>query len=259
MQSTLTNSGISTGGSMTQREIAALRAKSFESPAIRKARIAKAEWPDIEVYRTGLIQYLEGTRKDPSKPIDMERVNRGVAWELQRREQLTQSTKEFESIFLNMLMKSMQDTVKKNEMFHGGKAEEMFQGMLRTEQTKQWAKDGPAGIGNMLEQHFIRALERVEPNYASDLAKAQHMPYGLVEAQIQALTQKTNLENSFKNGTNKEAVENDSEAPADDDFFSGEELQERRKRRDDLTHQVGENIRKMQQRQAYATGALAGR
>jgi flagellar protein FlgJ len=57
---------------------------------------------------------------------------------------------DFESIFLNMMLQSMRDTVPKSEFLGQNKGREMFEGMLDQELTKGMSKTGGVGLADML-------------------------------------------------------------------------------------------------------------
>lgn len=63
--------------------------------------------------------------------------------------------KDFESIFVNQLLKSMRKTLnKKNNLVHGGFAEEVFTDMLYTKYSQKAVQSGDFGFANTLYDHF---------------------------------------------------------------------------------------------------------
>ncbi|CAG1772299.1 Murein DD-endopeptidase MepM [uncultured bacterium] len=64
--------------------------------------------------------------------------------------ELRAAAAEFESLFINQMMKSMRESIGKSELFHGGNAEEIYTSMLDTELSKNMAKAGGIGLANML-------------------------------------------------------------------------------------------------------------
>lgn len=66
------------------------------------------------------------------------------------RKELRRAAEEFESLFINQMLKSMRDTVVKSDLFHGGNAEEIYSSMLDTELSKSMAKAGGIGLADML-------------------------------------------------------------------------------------------------------------
>ncbi|MCZ6679632.1 MAG: rod-binding protein [Candidatus Poribacteria bacterium] len=67
--------------------------------------------------------------------------------------ELRKATQEFESLFLHYLMKSMRSTVPKNDLFHGGQAEEIFTDMLDQAIAETASKRG-IGIADLLYQQL---------------------------------------------------------------------------------------------------------
>jgi flagellar protein FlgJ len=61
-------------------------------------------------------------------------------------EKLREVCSDFESIFMQQMLKEMRKTVDKTSLTHGGQAEEIFSDMLDSER----AKDMKVGLGDML-------------------------------------------------------------------------------------------------------------
>ncbi|MBN1525152.1 MAG: rod-binding protein [Spirochaetales bacterium] len=62
---------------------------------------------------------------------------------------------EFESIFIKQMLSTMKKTVHKNEMLHGGQAEEIFEDMLYDEYSKSMAKNANFGLADMVYRDLI--------------------------------------------------------------------------------------------------------
>ncbi|MBI2400869.1 MAG: peptidoglycan DD-metalloendopeptidase family protein, partial [Deltaproteobacteria bacterium] len=82
---------------------------------------------------------------------------KGPARESQK--ELKRAVADFESLFINQMFKSMRETIGKSELFHGGKAEDIYTSMLDTELSKNMAQAGGIGLANML----LRQLSDLEP------------------------------------------------------------------------------------------------
>ena len=82
----------------------------------------------------------------------------------ERSAQLREIAQGFESIFLNLLMKSMRNTVEANPMFSGGRGEEMFTQLMDTAVTDASVKRGGGGIGiaDMIVEKYERAMMSAE-------------------------------------------------------------------------------------------------
>jgi|GEM_PF-6240812 len=73
--------------------------------------------------------------------------------------QMRALSEEFESVLWLEVLKSMKKTVHKNEMFHGGAGEDMFEDMKYQEMAKDMARNGNSGLSNIMMQQFTRALD----------------------------------------------------------------------------------------------------
>jgi peptidoglycan hydrolase FlgJ len=62
--------------------------------------------------------------------------------------------REFEALFVGMMLKSMRETVGKDPIAGGGKGEEMFQSMLDQEYSKSITEHGGIGMAAMLEKQL---------------------------------------------------------------------------------------------------------
>ncbi len=79
-----------------------------------------------------------GARIDPKMPID-------------RSSELYKQSQEFESIFVNMMVKEMRATVgKENDIMNGGQAEDIFSDMLYDEYSKGMTKASNFGLADSI-------------------------------------------------------------------------------------------------------------
>lgn len=69
---------------------------------------------------------------------------------LAEKEKLEILAKEFESIFMSQMIRSMRDTVQKSGLFDGGPAEEMFTDMLDEEMARNMAFSQTSGLSSAL-------------------------------------------------------------------------------------------------------------
>ena len=78
-------------------------------------------------------------------------------------QELDEIARAFESVFLNMLMRSMRETVGKSKMFHGGRGEEIFTGLFDVEITGKASKQGMGlGIGKMIVERYAENVRVAE-------------------------------------------------------------------------------------------------
>ncbi|MFW5782109.1 MAG: rod-binding protein [Candidatus Muiribacteriaceae bacterium] len=68
----------------------------------------------------------------------------------EQKEELKKTCQEFESLFVNQLMKEMRKTVDKSGFIDGGHGEEIFQSMLDEEYAKEISKSQTLGLSDML-------------------------------------------------------------------------------------------------------------
>ena len=66
--------------------------------------------------------------------------------------------KDFESLFVNYLMKEMRNTIPENELFGGGSAEKIYTTMLDGEVAKHVSKQRGIGLADMLYGQMERNI-----------------------------------------------------------------------------------------------------
>ena len=62
--------------------------------------------------------------------------------------------KEFETMFVGMMLKSMRETVGKDKLTNGGHGEEVYRSMLDQEYAKSLTEHGGVGLTAMLERQL---------------------------------------------------------------------------------------------------------
>lgn len=82
--------------------------------------------------------------------------------ELQNREQIKKLSEEFEAIFLEIVLKSMRDSIQKSELIDGGNGEEIFRSMLDTEYAKSLASQRSTGLAESIEKHLLGFMSEPE-------------------------------------------------------------------------------------------------
>lgn len=80
------------------------------------------------------------------------------------RTEIKKLANEFESLFLNLVLKSMRQTVPKSELMGGGNAEEIYKSMLDDEYAKMMAEQRSTGIADNIEEFLLRAQGSTRPN-----------------------------------------------------------------------------------------------
>lgn len=110
-----------------------------------------------------------------------QKIDSQVESDLSSRKALRESALDFERYFVSLMMKEMKKGIKKNEMFHGGRGEEIFDGMLNHEYAKAMVNDkNSLGMADMIEQSLMRAqggvavsAQSANPLSASDTIERQ--------------------------------------------------------------------------------------
>ncbi len=71
-------------------------------------------------------------------------------------EKINGAAQDFESVFVSEMLKPMFETVGVDDMFGGGKGEEVFRGMMVQEMGKSIAKQGGLGIADQVRAELIK-------------------------------------------------------------------------------------------------------
>ena len=83
---------------------------------------------------------------------------------------IDEAAKDFEALFVTEMLKPMFEGIKPNELFGGGKTEEVFQGLMLQEYGKLIAETGQLGIADAVKQEMIKLQEAAhgKPAIATD-------------------------------------------------------------------------------------------
>lgn len=74
-----------------------------------------------------------------------------------KRKQLKKISQDFEALFTGMMLKSMRETVNKDKLMGGGKAEETYQYLLDQEYAAAASKrGGPNSLATMVEKELLK-------------------------------------------------------------------------------------------------------
>lgn len=74
--------------------------------------------------------------------------------------------REFEAMFVGMMLKSMRETVGKDKLTGGGHGEEVYQPLLDQEYAKAASERGGIGLARMIEKQLVRQDKKIEPENA---------------------------------------------------------------------------------------------
>lgn len=83
--------------------------------------------------------------------------------QISKQDKFREVAKQFESIFIEMVLKSMRDTVVKSEFIDGGNAEKIYQSMLDKEYSSSMAGTGMTGLADALERQFADLIKDDKP------------------------------------------------------------------------------------------------
>jgi peptidoglycan hydrolase FlgJ len=86
--------------------------------------------------------------------------------EIQRdgyRKKLFNASVEFESMFVKIMLNQMKKTVEKQNLMHGGYAEEIFEDMLYDEYAKEISKNESIGIAEQIYNSLSKNLPPIPP------------------------------------------------------------------------------------------------
>ena len=73
-------------------------------------------------------------------------------------DQLKKVCADFESLFVAQMLKDMRNAIPKDDLFHGGKAEEIYTSMLDEKYAIEIAKNGSLGLGKELYETLSKNL-----------------------------------------------------------------------------------------------------
>ena len=94
----------------------------------------------------------------------VERLKRGVTGSGKqvseaKQKEIKKVARDFEALYLNMMLKSMRQTVTEDKVTGGGKAEETYRFLLDQEYTNAAAKRGGVGIAKMIEKELHKRYQ----------------------------------------------------------------------------------------------------
>ncbi|MGH1375715.1 MAG: rod-binding protein [Alphaproteobacteria bacterium] len=86
-----------------------------------------------------------------------------------------ESAREFEAVFLTEMMKPMFEGLETNDMFGGGKGEEIFRGVLLQEYGKEIAKKDIIGVQTQVQNKLIELQAERTTQAASPAIQSGHI------------------------------------------------------------------------------------
>ncbi len=99
-----------------------------------------------------LLQYNNQPLRVPSaaKQVQGSGAQIGSGMKVDKSSKLYEQCREFESIFVKMMLDEMKKTVHKGELMNGGYAEDIFGDMLQDEYSKSMTKSADFGLADSL-------------------------------------------------------------------------------------------------------------
>lgn len=89
--------------------------------------------------------------------IDVKRLD-NKAKLIREREKIAEVSRDFESIFMEIVLRSMRKTINKSKLIDGGNAEEIYSSMLDSEYSKIMANRGTSGLASSIEKQLLEAM-----------------------------------------------------------------------------------------------------
>ena len=77
--------------------------------------------------------------------------------------QAREACAEFEALFINMMLKELRSTVNKSGLMDGGKAEELYTGLMDTQISRDLATQGGIGLAAMLYRQMAAESDAQKP------------------------------------------------------------------------------------------------
>jgi Rod binding domain-containing protein len=97
------------------------------------------------------IHKLPGLNSPPLQPSASNPGNHG---------HIAKISEEFESLFLNMVFKSMRATVPREGLLDGGNAEEIYRSMLDNEYAAEMSRQRQTGLAQAIEKFIISSIPK---------------------------------------------------------------------------------------------------
>jgi Rod binding domain-containing protein len=109
---------------------------------------------------TAIMQYNNRPLRVPTGAPQVQGTGARIAdsTHIDKKSKLYEQCQEFESIFVKMMLKEMQNSVDKSDsLISGGWAEDIYQDMLNDEYSKSMAKTAGFGLSDQLYRQLAKA------------------------------------------------------------------------------------------------------
>lgn len=167
---------------------------SIRLPAGAPNPMPRLAWPTDDALAARARQEIgDRLRAQGATDAEIEReVTARVDKEKAKHARLREAHRDFEAFFVGMLITEMKKTVKKNDMFDGGRGEEIFEKRLTDEQAKLLVSRGDGfGIARMMDQGYLRSLGSLRDNATGEwrIPSDDTIPLAVSEQRINDSTQ----------------------------------------------------------------------
>ena len=101
--------------------------------------------------------------------IKNDQIKRSGLKDYKTKSEVEKVSKDFESLFVNLVLKSMRKTVSKSELIDNSHAQEIYEGMLDEQYSKMMvANKGSFGLAKQIEEQLLRIMNqnRASKEYA---------------------------------------------------------------------------------------------
>lgn len=96
-----------------------------------------------------------------------------------QREQVKKLANEFESLFLDIIVRSMRQSIQKSGLIDGGNAEEIYRSLLDSEYSKNMAAQRTTGIADAIEKQLLGMTELKHASSENSLKQAAQNAYSI--------------------------------------------------------------------------------
>lgn len=79
---------------------------------------------------------------------------------MKSKDKVANLAREFESVFMNQMLKAMRQTIPKNDLINGGHAEEIYSSLLDEEFSRQMAYTQQGGLSQSLANQLNMAIDK---------------------------------------------------------------------------------------------------
>lgn len=117
-------------------------------------------------------------RVDSATALPPHQLKAGGAGADKERAAARKAAREFEGLFVGMMLKSMRETVGKDMLAGKGQSEEIYRSLLDQEYAKAVVEQGGLGLAKVIEQQLISQPTRTQHTAVKPEEAASPLPVG---------------------------------------------------------------------------------